>query len=121
MSGSEPRPENVDELAVATASRRLDALASHNPDLRGTSGPENVDAWIETLETDEKGPKMAAKEETEQVAFRFPKSLVKRLDRYATQLAEDHPGLEFSRADAVRTLLTRALDEVEGNDKRRKG
>ena len=25
-----------------------------------------------------------------------------------------HPGLDFSRADAVRSLLTRALDQIEG-------
>jgi hypothetical protein len=28
--------------------------------------------------------------------------------------AQRHPGLEFTRADAVRSLLTRALDQIEG-------
>ena len=27
---------------------------------------------------------------------------------------EEHPGLDFTRADAVRSLLTRALDQIEG-------
>lgn len=29
-------------------------------------------------------------------------------------MTKEHPGLDFSRADAVRSLLTRALDEIEG-------
>jgi len=60
-------------------------------------------------------------ERGEQLAFRFPKVLIERIDRYATRLSNEHPGLEFSRSDAVRTLLTRALDEVEGTKKPRGG
>lgn len=58
-------------------------------------------------------------ERGEQLAFRFPKALIERLDRYAARLSDEHPGLEFSRSDAVRTLLTRALDEVDGTKKPR--
>jgi hypothetical protein len=29
-------------------------------------------------------------------------------------MTKEHPGLDFSRADAVRSLLTRALDQIEG-------
>jgi hypothetical protein len=36
-------------------------------------------------------------------------------------LGKEHPGLDFTRVDAVRTLLTRALDEIEAADKRRGG
>lgn len=58
-------------------------------------------------------------ERGEQLAFRFPRALIERLDRYAARLSEEHPGLEFSRSDAVRTLLTRAPDDVEGKKKPR--
>ena len=61
------------------------------------------------------------KQTTKQVAFRLPEILLERLDRHAERMSKDHPGLEFTRVDALRTLLTRALDEVEATDKRRTG
>lgn len=76
--------------------------------------------WIETLEADEKGSQMP-KEATTQVAFRLPDSLITRLDRHTERMTKENPGLEFSRADAVRSLLTRALDQVEGTKRGGKG
>lgn len=38
-------------------------------------------------------------ERGEQLAFRFPKALIERLDRYAARLSDEHPGLEFSRSE----------------------
>lgn len=61
------------------------------------------------------------KEPTTQVAFRLPDTLIERLDAHAERLNRQHPGLEFTRVDAARTLLTMALDEVESADKRRGG
>lgn len=58
------------------------------------------------------------KDKTTQVAFRLPDALVARLDRHAERLSKQHPGLEFTRVDAVRTLLTRALDEIEATDRK---
>jgi hypothetical protein len=113
----------LDELAIAAASRRLDALASKHPELvDGEAGTEdNRAAWVEILAADEKGqtpmtPK--ASERGVQLAFRVPAELVERLDAHAERLSREHPGLEFTRTDAVRTLLTRALDEIEGEKKR---
>lgn len=48
-------------------------------------------------------------ETTVQCAFRLPKSLVDRLDAFAETMTADQPGMTFTRADAVRMLLTRAL------------
>jgi hypothetical protein len=61
------------------------------------------------------------KEPTIQLAFRLPKSMVDRIDDHARRLTAANPGLDFVRVDAVRTLLARALDEVEteGDGKRR--
>jgi hypothetical protein len=67
---------------------------------------------METLERDEQ---MA---DTEQVAFRLPKSLIARLDDYAAQLAEEQPGMAYTRTDVVRVLLTRALDATSTKPKR---
>ena len=43
----------IDELAVAGALRRLDAVIAAHPELVGPSGPDNVSDWIDRLETDE--------------------------------------------------------------------
>ena len=51
-------------------------------------------------------------------AFRLTPALLKRLDAHARRLEAMHPGLRFTRGDAVRTLLTSALDAVEAGDRR---
>jgi hypothetical protein len=50
---------------------------------------------------------------SQQVFVRMPQDLVQRLDAYVTTLARERPGFRATRADAIRTLLYRALDEVE--------
>ena len=59
------------------------------------------------------------REETTQLAFRLPASLVARVDAYAKRLNAATPGLDVTRTDAVRALLTQALDRVEGKGKGR--
>ena len=49
---------------------------------------------------------------TVQVGFRLPADLVKRIDAYAGRLSSENPGLEVTRALAVKALLTQALDAV---------
>jgi hypothetical protein len=58
---------------------------------------------------------------TVQVAFRFPEALVERLDAHAKRLEAEQPGLTFTRADVVRVLLTRGLDEAEARSAPRRG
>jgi hypothetical protein len=53
-------------------------------------------------------------EKTQQVAFRLSLSLLKRVDRHAERLRREAPWSNANRADAVRALLTSALDEAEG-------
>lgn len=50
---------------------------------------------------------------TKQVAFRLEQRLLDRVDAYAKRMAQATPGVEFSRVDAVRFLLTHALDNLE--------
>ena len=102
----------IDEVAAAAALRRLDATIAKYPELVGPTGPDNVNAWIETLKSIEETD--MAKEPTTQVAFRLPDSLIARLDRHVERMSQENPGLDFTRADAVRSLLTRALDQIEG-------
>ena len=45
-------------------------------------------------------------------AFRFPDDLIGRVDAYAKRLEAEQPGISVTRADAVRALLTRALDAI---------
>jgi hypothetical protein len=53
------------------------------------------------------------KDETVQLAFRLPASLVARVDVYAKRLNAATPGLDVTRTDAVRSLLTQALDALK--------
>jgi hypothetical protein len=53
------------------------------------------------------------REPTTQVAFRLPDSLLKRVDAHVKRMEAELPGLTFTRVDAVRSLLTGALDEIE--------
>lgn len=48
-------------------------------------------------------------EPTVQCAFRLPRSLVDQVDAFAEAMTADQPGMVFTRADAVRMLLSRAL------------
>lgn len=106
------RPRPVNEIAVAAASRRLDALVAEHPELVGPRGPHDVSDWIDVLKTDDKGRQMA-KEPTTQLAFRLPDNLIKRLDRHVARMTAANPGLEITRVAAVRSLLTSALDQAE--------
>jgi predicted transcriptional regulator len=45
--------------------------------------------------------------------IRLPPALLRRLDHYAVRLRREHPGARFTRSDAIRLLLERALADVE--------
>ncbi len=96
----------VNFLKVREARGTLRTLARSHPELVGRSSPENERAWRKTLSENGMG-------KTVQVAFRLDEELVKRLDKYAKQMERDMPGFNVSRADAVRILLTRGLDNAE--------
>lgn len=58
--------------------------------------------------------RLVPSEQTTPVAFRLPIRLVKRIDRHAKRLSKKERGVvEFSRTDALRDLLTRALEIAE--------
>ncbi len=52
---------------------------------------------------------------TQQTAFRLSSALIAKLDRIADRLTEERPGLAVTRADVVRMLLTRAVEEEEAD------
>ena len=60
-----------------------------------------------------KAASMRKAKQTTQVAFRLPTELLERVDRFKQALAERTPGIDPSRADAVRILLTHALSSHE--------
>lgn len=51
--------------------------------------------------------------DTVAVAFRVPLQLVHRLDQHAKRMGQQTPGLVYSRVDALKVLLTKALDQEE--------
>jgi hypothetical protein len=101
-----PRRRPIDLRAVREARRRLRAIAKAHPELTGPSGRRNRAGWEAALKEIEMAP-------TKQYAFRLPDQLIARLDRHVERMRAALPGLEPSRTDALRTLLSRALDEVE--------
>ncbi|MBI5493757.1 MAG: hypothetical protein HY904_01955 [Deltaproteobacteria bacterium] len=100
------RPVDLD--AVRASRKRLRALAAAHPQLRGEPGANNVSGWEATLATEE------ARMATQQVGIRLPEELVARLDQHVERMRAAQPGLEVTRADAVRVLLTKALDAEGG-------
>ncbi len=52
-----------------------------------------------------------------QLVVRLPAALVGRVDRFAEHMRAELPGARFARAEAVRVLLTRALDQVSAKAK----
>lgn len=103
---------------VRHARVNLAAIAGAHPELTGPPSPENEAGWLEDLENI-MGRPPAHGEKTVQVAFRLPESMVERIDAYVDKQRQGLPGVSFSRADAVRYLLTRALDLAEGKDRSR--
>ncbi len=53
-----------------------------------------------------------------QVPVRLPDDILKRLDKHIERMQAAEPGLTFTRADAVRTLVVRGLEVVEKNGKK---
>lgn len=50
---------------------------------------------------------------TEQIGVRMSKQLLERIDRHLERMRGQIAGMEFTRADAVRALVTERLDEIE--------
>lgn len=53
-----------------------------------------------------------------QLVVRLSQSLMDRIDAHGERLRHEQPGPAWRRADVVRMLLIRALDEVEKKPKR---
>ena len=60
-------------------------------------------------------------EETEQVGFRLPKSLVKKLDARAKEMGVAALGMVYTRTDVVRIILTQGLGGDSPQRKARRG
>lgn len=106
--GRVKRGRTINLGAVSVARTTLDTLVREHPELRGPRDPDNEARWLTTLRKIEED---AMSTETTQCAFRLQNDLVKRLDAYAERMTDAQPGMTFTRADAVRMLLTRALDD----------
>lgn len=56
---------------------------------------------------------MMADEDLRQVNLRLPGALIDRLDAQAERLRRRSPGILYSRADVIRSLLLQGLDQAE--------
>jgi hypothetical protein len=104
----------IDWGRVRGARQQLDKLALEHPELLGPPSTENRRGWEHDLEEIMgRGTESALGGETMQVAFRLPAKLVARLDQHVERMRRLSPGVAFTRADAVRSLLTVALTTAE--------
>ena len=102
----------VDLDAVRASLKRLDELAKNHPEA-WERAPTTVAGWEQTLTEDE-----AMK--TQQVAFRLEEDLLARVDAHAEKMAAMMPGVNVTRADAVRALLTQALSAAQAPAEKKK-
>jgi hypothetical protein len=63
-------------------------------------------------------PRKIALGNDSQLVVRLPAALVGRVDQFAAHVRAELPGARFARAEAVRVLLTRALDQASAKAKR---
>lgn len=104
------RKKPIDLKTVRDAARSLEAVEKDFPEIRGKWKP----ALRRALAEEERMQK------AKQVAFRFPEDLVERIDKHVERMRAAAPGVNLGRADAVRSLLTLALDQVEAAESKRR-
>ena len=51
-------------------------------------------------------PRAKPDEEQHQIGLRLGVSLLRRADAYSARLSAEHPGMRFTRTDAIRMILT---------------
>ena len=90
----------VDLVAVREARRILAELATTYPEL-------STERAQRALLTE------ANMADSSQIAVRLPNALLAKIDAFRAEIEKAQPGLEPSRADAVRILVTRGLDAAE--------
>ena len=95
----------VDLARVRRALAELDRIEREHPEAfdRDRAG------WEAVLNEDEE---MA---DSKVVAFRFPPELQERIDRYSARLSA-RAGVEVTRAQVVKKLITLGLDTAEGEE-----
>jgi hypothetical protein len=53
-----------------------------------------------------------------QVGIRLPMDIVRRADAYAAALSAEHPGMTFTRTDAMRIILAKHLPPLPDTEQR---
>jgi hypothetical protein len=101
----------IDWARVRKAREALEAIAREHPELLAPPSEENRRGWETDLERIMGRP--PAFGETTQVAFRLPVELIERLDQHVERMRRQAAGVNISRADAVRHLLSTALEQAE--------
>jgi hypothetical protein len=95
---------------VRDALQRLDALVQTHPELTAPDTQARLDAWVqEKAMSESKGAKS--------ILVRMPKDLIEALDRYAERKKAEQPGTTFSRSDAIRVLLYKAIAAEEAEER----
>ena len=103
-------PAPIDLVAVARARAGLDEAVRRWPHLVGPEGQERLGVYVEEQGEDDMARKNEPTEKT-QIAVRLDGDLIARLDAVAAKLSR--PGLDVTRADAIRVALEAGLRAIE--------
>jgi hypothetical protein len=95
--------DTVNLTAVAHAREALEAIARAHPDLTTDAAHARTARWLHSLEA------APMTDDSVQLGVRIPRALLTALDREVSRMKAAVPGVEFTRSDAVRAVLTRAL------------
>lgn len=108
----------VDLAAVRRARELLAADMERYPELRSPEKQARTEAWIAGLARGKGGPMAKAKAPAAKgrpadgnvpLSIRLPTRLIEEIDAEAERIAEERPGMDVARADAIRVLLVEAL------------
>ncbi len=108
----------IDWRRVRKARRELEAIAREHPELLAPPSEANRRGWETDLENIMARP--AAFGDTQQVAFRLPVELIERLDQHVERMRRQAAGVNITRADAVRHLLSTALDQADAAETKKR-
>jgi hypothetical protein len=103
-------PATIDIVAVARARAGLGEAVRRWPHLVGPEAQERLGVYVEEQGEDDMARKNEPTEKT-QIAVRLDADLIARLDAVAAKLSR--PGLDVTRADAIRVALEAGLRAIE--------
>jgi len=98
----------IDLPRVKASLARLDRLAEQHPEAFRPDRLERLEHDMQDMEHE--GHEGQQGQQGQQIAVRMTGAMIAALDGFTSRWREENPGASLTRSDAVRMLLTKALD-----------